>query len=1383
MANLDKDYYLDKDGVQTLISELETNTLADEYSSSATYAVGDYCVHDNKVYRCTTAISTAEAWTGAHWTYVIISDELKTKKSGTVTSITIKGTSPIVSSSSSAITTSGTRTISHANSGVTAGDYGDISDQTPSYGGTFKVPSLSVNATGHVTVAGEHTVTIPASDNTDQNVLQSVLSDTDATNWRKIAIGFYNNANPATTATEQTNKIWVSNKLEYQASKGMLSVGISTDDGVFPNGGIKCHDVRDVTTVPSQEGVNFIMTNNDLSGWWSGLHFKSSGGTYAAWELVGYANNGDGRTQPLYVRTSNKTTAWGDWRKLYDTSNPPTASEVGALPSTTTYAGSSTVGGSATSAVKLDTATAGSATQPCYFANGQPSACTYSLNKTVPDDAKFTDTTYSAGTGLSLSGTTINHSNSITAKTTQAVYPVKIDAQGHITAVGTAATILALGTGASNAYYGDKGNTAYTHATDSSRLTTATESGLYKVASTAQGHIASLTAVEKADITALGIPGSDTDTKNTAGADNTTSKIFLVGSTAQTSSNGSARTYSNVNCYASGGKLYSNGSAVLTSHQSVNDGNPTLDWGTQSTVATIGSTDIHVNLPANPNTDANVYQSNSTTANWRKIVLSYQNDETVDTAISAATNQVYVNRYVQVQPSTGTIKAPIVQTTGNLIVAPPADNATFPTGGIKVHDLRGIADTVPSLASGVTFFFSNNTMPTANWYSGIYVKGYSSTYAPWEVVGYAANGDGRSVPLYVRTANKTTAWSSWRKIYDESNPPTALEVGAATSDHVHGSITNAGAITGTTALADGDGIIFADSNDSSKLKRSSITFDGSTTTKCLTQKGTWESFTNNAGTITSVKTTAGAHTTINVSSGAVEFNVPTVPNDLLAFDAGTTGIALASGDNVDTLTEGKTYTSSGSTISGNLTGTPPTTSSGFKILTYKNYSGSNHNFQFATKYMGRTKASGTLTDMGKIYVRHKYQNDTSEYLWSNWYIFYTSETLKNESASSGGNTLSLVTTGDKYTWNNKADADEKTKQTLTSDNYDRPLLLSSTTKSNTTTDIYNGSFRNNSIYANASTGTITATKFVGDISDGTGLTSSQVTTALGYTPSQTDEKVKQSNTTSKNWRKLALGSQEGSSLGTATAETTSQVYVTPELEFCPDKNVLSVGAIRNYYGAIQTGETKASHITLQTLMTWLISTQKWIPNNFTCHLFIHTTTTHTDNDILQFTAHGTNYECQLSGCHIEFMGYSTGYNAGQFRLIIHNAPKNSFTVAEGYTKMPVSSIAEYWCTGSSNNPVWKLYSFGGKTISTTSIGSASTGTAIPADDITSWTTNTPTAVTPNTVVTSATYSSGVLTIATGDSCTVTAGTSADLQYASKTIPNISVSSVTVATAT
>lgn len=69
---------------------------------------------------------------------------------------------------------------------------------------------------------------------------------------------------------------------------------------------------------------------------------------------------------------------------------------------------------------------------------------------------------------------------------------------------------LALGETSSTAYRGDRGKIAYDHATDSSKLTTAQSSGFYKIATTAEGHVASVAAVTKSDITDLGIPGSIT---------------------------------------------------------------------------------------------------------------------------------------------------------------------------------------------------------------------------------------------------------------------------------------------------------------------------------------------------------------------------------------------------------------------------------------------------------------------------------------------------------------------------------------------------------------------------------------------------------------------------------------------------------------------------------------------------------------------------------------------------------------------------------------------------------------------------------------------------------------------------------------------------------
>ena len=62
---------------------------------------------------------------------------------------------------------------------------------------------------------------------------------------------------------------------------------------------------------------------------------------------------------------------------------------------------------------------------------------------------------------------------------------------------------LALGETSSTAYRGDRGKTAYDHATDANRLTSAQTSGFYKFATTAEGHIKSVTAVTASDLTTL----------------------------------------------------------------------------------------------------------------------------------------------------------------------------------------------------------------------------------------------------------------------------------------------------------------------------------------------------------------------------------------------------------------------------------------------------------------------------------------------------------------------------------------------------------------------------------------------------------------------------------------------------------------------------------------------------------------------------------------------------------------------------------------------------------------------------------------------------------------------------------------------------------------
>lgn len=61
----------------------ENAMTAGTYSASATYAVGDYVYYTGTLYRCTTAITTAEAWTAAHWTAAKLGDDVSSLKSAT----------------------------------------------------------------------------------------------------------------------------------------------------------------------------------------------------------------------------------------------------------------------------------------------------------------------------------------------------------------------------------------------------------------------------------------------------------------------------------------------------------------------------------------------------------------------------------------------------------------------------------------------------------------------------------------------------------------------------------------------------------------------------------------------------------------------------------------------------------------------------------------------------------------------------------------------------------------------------------------------------------------------------------------------------------------------------------------------------------------------------------------------------------------------------------------------------------------------------------------------------------------------------------------------------------------------------------------------------
>ena len=71
--------------------------IAEIYNNNAVYAVGDYTIHDGKLYSCSTAIATPESWTEEHWVEILLSDEVKRAlaNTGTIKDVRVDGVSVV----------------------------------------------------------------------------------------------------------------------------------------------------------------------------------------------------------------------------------------------------------------------------------------------------------------------------------------------------------------------------------------------------------------------------------------------------------------------------------------------------------------------------------------------------------------------------------------------------------------------------------------------------------------------------------------------------------------------------------------------------------------------------------------------------------------------------------------------------------------------------------------------------------------------------------------------------------------------------------------------------------------------------------------------------------------------------------------------------------------------------------------------------------------------------------------------------------------------------------------------------------------------------------------------------------------------------------------
>lgn len=86
-------------------------------------AVGEYCIQNNKLYRCNTTISASEPWTAAHWTEAQIGDEVTSLKSALgkdeITSLLLADPIPDTVQAITFDASGNVQTITHSRDGAT----------------------------------------------------------------------------------------------------------------------------------------------------------------------------------------------------------------------------------------------------------------------------------------------------------------------------------------------------------------------------------------------------------------------------------------------------------------------------------------------------------------------------------------------------------------------------------------------------------------------------------------------------------------------------------------------------------------------------------------------------------------------------------------------------------------------------------------------------------------------------------------------------------------------------------------------------------------------------------------------------------------------------------------------------------------------------------------------------------------------------------------------------------------------------------------------------------------------------------------------------------------------------------------------------------------
>lgn len=219
-----------------------------------------------------------------------------------------------------------------ANSGVTAGDYGPSANASPSHGGTFSVPYVTVDAKGRVTAASTKTITLPADSNTDTKVTQTVTTGNST-----YPVLLCATANATTTGTTTSrfsagltvntrySTIYMTNKYDTANTKGVRdsTKGYLNGDIIF-----RCYDASEMGRIHCESSKNgyqqtYMMATNYIK---NGA-ISPEGTATTCYITVRVRDNGsrtiytDGSWENSLIPYANKTHSLGtsslQWKNAY----------------------------------------------------------------------------------------------------------------------------------------------------------------------------------------------------------------------------------------------------------------------------------------------------------------------------------------------------------------------------------------------------------------------------------------------------------------------------------------------------------------------------------------------------------------------------------------------------------------------------------------------------------------------------------------------------------------------------------------------------------------------------------------------------------------------------------------------------------------------------------------------------------------------------------------------------------------------------------------------------------------------------------------------------------------------------------------------------------